>query len=84
MSQGIVAPRLIWVGSIQIDHVCFPGFGNVRGNSIREIAVRVDHSNSVAVRNVLHRQTFEQRRFARARLSYDVHMGEAVLSLDPK
>ena len=82
--KRIVAPRLTKVGGIQIDQVASSREGNMRGDAFRQVAERVDESESISVREVLQRHALKQCGLACARFSDGIDMSKAVLALNPK
>jgi hypothetical protein len=57
---------------------------NTPGNTINDIAMRIDQSESVAEFQILQRHSLQKRLFTRPRFADDVHVRKAVFGLDAK
>src|SRR4051812_46086206 len=80
MSERIVAPRLVEVSGVQIDHVVASREGNTRSDPFCQIAEGINQSKTISVCEVLEHHPFKKRRLPGASLSDDIDMSEAVLS----
>jgi hypothetical protein len=82
--ERVIAVRLAGISGIEVDDIVSTGVGDTSINSVDQIAMRVNESETFAALKILECHRFNERRFSCPCFSDHIELGKTVFVLGPE